>query len=79
MKNCIVAQSGGPTSVINASAMGVFKANEELHYFDNVYAGINGIEGILNENIINLSHIDSEVIDRLIYTPSSGLESVDTN
>lgn len=75
MKNCIVAQSGGPTSVINASAMGVFKANEELHYFDNVYAGINGIEGILNENIINLSHIDSEVINRLIYTPSSGLGS----
>jgi len=75
MKNCIVAQSGGPTSVINASAMGVFKANEELHYFDNVYAGINGIEGILNENIINLSQIDSEVIDRLIYTPSSGLGS----
>ncbi|WP_346920168.1 6-phosphofructokinase [Clostridium sp. UBA7339] len=75
MKNCIVAQSGGPTSVINASAMGVFKANEELHYFDNAYAGINGIEGILNENIIDLSQIDSEVIDRLIYTPSSGLGS----
>lgn len=75
MKNCIVAQSGGPTSVINASAMGVFKANEKLKYYDNVYAGINGIEGILNENIINLSDLDSEVIDRLIYTPSSGLGS----
>ncbi|MEG0306538.1 MAG: 6-phosphofructokinase [Clostridium sp.] len=75
MKNCIVAQSGGPTSVINASAMGVFKANKEFHYYDNVYAGINGIEGILNENIVNLSQMDSDFIDRLIYTPSSGLGS----
>lgn len=75
MRNCIVAQSGGPTSVINASAMGVFKANEELKYYDNVYAGIHGIEGVLNENMINLSEIDSEIINRLIYTPSSGLGS----
>lgn len=75
MKNCIVAQSGGPTSVINASAMGVFKANEELKYYDIVYAGVNGIEGILNENFINLSEIDKDVIERLVYTPSSGLGS----
>lgn len=75
MKNCIVAQSGGPTSVINASAMGVFKANEELKYYDNVYAGLHGIEGILNETMVNLSEMDAEVIDRLMYTPSSGLGS----
>ncbi|MEG2936547.1 MAG: 6-phosphofructokinase, partial [Clostridium sp.] len=75
MKNCIVAQSGGPTSVINASAMGVFKANEELKYYDNVYAGLNGIEGILNETMVNLSEMDAEIIDRLMYTPSSGLGS----
>lgn len=75
MKNCIVAQSGGPTSVINASAMGVFKANEELKYYDNVYAGLHGIEGILNETMVNLSEMDAEIIDRLMYTPSSGLGS----
>lgn len=75
MKNCIVAQSGGPTSVINASAVGVLKANEELKYYDNVYAGTHGIEGILNEALINLSEIEPSVIDRLIYTPSSGLGS----
>ena len=75
MKNCIVAQSGGPTSVINASAIGVFKGNEELKFYDNVYAGLHGIEGILNETMINLSEMDTEVIDRLMYTPSSGLGS----
>lgn len=75
MKNCIVAQSGGPTSVINASAMGVFKANKELNHYDNVYAGLHGIEGILNETMVNLSEMDAEIIDRLMYTPSSGLGS----
>lgn len=75
MKNCIVAQSGGPTSVINASAMGIVRANDQYKYYDNVYAGINGIEGILNEDIMNLSEMDSEIIERLKYTPSSGLGS----
>ncbi len=75
MRNCIVAQSGGPTSVINASAIGVYKANDELKYYDNVYAGIHGIEGILNETMINLSEMDSDVLNRLMYTPSSGLGS----
>jgi len=75
MKNCIVAQSGGPTSVINASAVGIFEQNEEIKYYDNVYAGLNGIEGILNENIINLNHIDKNLVSGLKYTPSSGLGS----
>lgn len=75
MRNCIVAQSGGPTSVINASAMGLLKANNEMNYYDNVYAGINGIEGILNDQLFNLSELDEDTIDRFIYTPSSGLGS----
>jgi len=75
MKNCIVAQSGGPTSVINASAMGVLDANINSHYYDNVYAGINGIQGILNKHIVNLSSIDYDNVKGLKYTPSSGLGS----
>lgn len=75
MKNCIVAQSGGPTSVINASAMGVLESNINSHYYDNVYAGINGIQGILNKHIVNLSTISYAEIKGLKYTPSSGLGS----
>lgn len=75
MRNCIVAQSGGPTSVINASAMGVLKTNIDSHYYDNVYAGINGIQGILNKHIINLSNIPYDEVKGLKYTPSSGLGS----
>ena len=52
MKNCMVAQSGGPTSVINSSVVGVVKENNKMKYYDNVYGGINGIEGILQKRII---------------------------
>ncbi|MBU3098291.1 MULTISPECIES: 6-phosphofructokinase [Clostridium] len=75
MKNCIVAQSGGPTSVINASAIGILESNISSHYYDNVYAGINGIQGILNKHIVNLSDINYDEVNGLKYTPSSGLGS----
>jgi 6-phosphofructokinase 1 len=75
MKNCIVAQSGGPTSVINASVIGVLETNNSFHYYDNVYAGINGIQGILDKHIVNLSSIAHDETRGLKYTPSSGLGS----
>jgi ATP-dependent phosphofructokinase / diphosphate-dependent phosphofructokinase len=75
MKNCIVAQSGGPTSVINASAMGVVAKNKELKTYDKVFAGINGIEGILNKKIVNLSVLSDDEIQNLKYTPAAGLGS----
>ncbi len=75
MNNCIVAQSGGPTPVINASVAGVVKANKEVRHYDNVYGGINGIEGILQKDIINLSELDDNDLELLKYTPSSGLGS----
>ena len=75
MNNCLVAQSGGPTSVINSSAIGIFEKNLLCKYYDNVYAGLNGIEGILNKNLLNLSEMPKEIVSGLKYTPSSGLGS----
>lgn len=75
MSNCIIAQSGGPTSVINSSVVGLIRANEEFKTYEKVYGGLNGIEGILNKNIIDLSAMTSEEIDTFRYTPSSGLGS----
>jgi len=75
MKNCIVAQSGGPTSVINASVIGVFEENLKQNLYENVYCGLNGIEGILDNSIINLSEMSNEEIKNFKYTPSSGLGS----
>lgn len=75
MSNCIIAQSGGPTAVINSSVVGLVNANRELKTFEKVYAGLNGIEGILNKTIIDLSSISSEEINNFRFTPSSGLGS----
>lgn len=75
MSNCIVAQSGGPTSVINSSVVGIIQANKDLKIFDNIYGGINGIEGILENQIISLSEYDPKDIMDFKYTPSSGLGS----
>lgn len=75
MRNCVVAQSGGPTSVINASVMGLLSKNNEVGYFDHVYGGLHGIEGILKEDFINLSELSKEDIDKVKHTPSAALGS----
>jgi len=75
MRNCLVAQSGGPTAVINSSFIGVFDQCLEDKAFNNVYAGLNGIEGILKEKLLNLSSIPYEELKGLKYTPSSALGS----
>jgi len=73
--NLIVVQSGGPTAVINSSIAGVIKealTNEEIK---NIYGGINGILGILKEEIIDLKKENQTTINRLKSTPSSALGS----
>ncbi len=75
MSNCIVAQSGGPTAVINSSVVGLLSGNKELNAFDKVYGGLNGIEGILDRNIIDLTSISEDELHNFRFTPSSGLGS----
>ena len=74
MKKLIVGQSGGPTSVINGSLAGVyFEAKKKG--FDKVYGMVNGIEGLLHENIIDLDDYfaDKNNLELLKRTPSSFL------
>ncbi len=75
MGNCIVAQSGGPTSVINATVAGVVKANQLNPIYDTVYGGLHGIEGILKEMLVDLTHMSEEDNRLLRQTPSSTLGS----
>lgn len=75
MGNCIVAQSGGPTSVINATLAGVVKANQLNPIYTKVYGGLNGIEGILQEKLVDLSAMSEEENRILRQTPSSALGS----
>ena len=73
--NCIVAQSGGPTAVINASACGVIQEAMRQSGIDGVYAAHNGILGVLNEKIFDLRKEDPQAIERLRVTPASALGS----
>jgi 6-phosphofructokinase 1 len=76
MKNVIVGQSGGPTSVINSSLLGVFKTAKDRGA-DKVYGMVHGIKGLLDGDIVDLScRIKNDVdMDLLKRTPSSFLGS----
>ena len=77
MKNLIVAQSGGPSSAINATLAGVCKFAFESGKIDKVYGGLHGISGILEERIIELNSIldKDEKLDTLAMTPAAALGS----
>lgn len=75
MGNCLVAQSGGPTSVINATIAGIVKANQLNGIYEHVYGGLNGIEGILKGKIVDLSNLTDFQIRILKQTCSSALGS----
>jgi len=72
-KNVIVAQSGGPSPVINSSLRGVVETCKMFpETFGTLYAGWHGIEGVLREELLNLSAQDEEEISLLRYTPAAG-------
>ena len=77
-KNCMVAQSGGPTVAINASLAGVIDGVMRSDMYDTVYGSLNGITGILNNDLMNLSELmqqNPEYLDRLKVTPAMYLGS----
>ena len=76
MKNVIVGQSGGPTAVINASLLGVFKTAKDRGA-DTVYGMVHGIKGLLDRDIVDMStQIKNDLdMDLLKRTPSSFLGS----
>ena len=72
---CIIGQSGGPTSVINASAYGVIKTALECEDITAVYGAEHGIKGVLNDRLFDMSKEDPAELELLKYTPSSALGS----
>ncbi len=72
-RNVIVAQSGGPSPVINSSLRGVIETCKMFpDVFGTVYAGWHGIEGVLKEELLNLSAQDEDEVALLRYTPAAG-------
>ena len=72
---CLFGQSGGPTSVINASAYGVIKTSLDAQEITNVYGAAHGIVGVLNETLYDLGKEDAYELSLLLNTPSSELGS----
>ena len=75
MGNCLVAQSGGPTSVINATIAGIIQANQLNPIYEHVYGGLHGIEGILNQDFVDLTNLSDYDIRILKQTCASALGS----
>jgi len=73
--NCLVAQSGGPSAVINASVCGVIQEASRCKSITGIYGAFNGILGVLKEELFDLGAEDSRTIEMLKTTPSAALGS----
>ncbi len=71
-RNMIVAQSGGPSPVINNTLRGIVETARQMEEIGTVYAGWHGIEGVLKEELLNLSDQSPEEIALLRTTPAAG-------
>jgi ATP-dependent phosphofructokinase / diphosphate-dependent phosphofructokinase len=76
--NCLIGQSGGPSAVNNASVAGI--VNEALNHgcIEEVYGALNGVAGILNEDLVDLAAESQQAIRGLRYTPGAALGSCRT-
>ncbi len=74
--NGIIAQSGGPTAVINNSICGVIREwQNRVTGGGTLYGALYGIKGVLEDNLVNLSSLDSRNLAALGYTPGAALGS----
>ena len=72
---CIIGQSGGPTSVINASAQGVIQTALKADCITRVLGAAHGIKGVLDDKLYDMGQEDPAELDLLKFTPSSALGS----
>lgn len=72
---CIIGQSGGPTSVINASAYGVIRTALDNPAITKVYGAAHGIRGVLDDVLYDMGQEDPKELELLLHTPSSALGS----
>ena len=72
MKNMVYIQSGGPTSVINTSLYGAIKeARRHPEEIGGIFGSIHGIEGLIDDELIDINKEDDEQIELLLQTPGS--------
>lgn len=71
----VVAQGGGPTAVINQSLVGIIEEAKRHPEITRVYGAVRGVEGIVNEDLVDLTQETSRNLNDVAMTPSSALLS----
>jgi 6-phosphofructokinase 1 len=74
--NMLIAQSGGPTAVINQSLVGAVLEAKKHAAIKNIYGALHGVLGILHENLIDLKKESKITLEAVAHTPSAALGSV---
>ncbi len=73
--NLIVGQSGGPTAVINSSLAGVIQEASKHQQIQSIYGMVHGIQGLLEDKLLDLGRQKAEVVEGLRRTPAAALGS----
>jgi len=73
--NAVIAQSGGPTAVINASLVGVIEAANKHAEIENLYGGLHAVAGIAKDQFIDLKKLSADTLQTVAASPCSALGS----
>lgn len=73
--NAVVGQSGGPTSVINQSLVGVIEEVRKHSHINKLLGCRHGVRGIINNDYIELNSVPMDLLEKIARTPSSALGS----
>lgn len=73
--NAVIGQSGGPTSVINQSLVGVVQEMKKAGLVNQLLGARHGVKGIVNDDFIPLGNVPDDVLERVAQTPAAALGS----
>jgi 6-phosphofructokinase 1 len=73
--NAVIGQSGGPTMVINQSLVGVIQEVQRHAHIERLLGARHGVNGIINEDFIDIKNTPAELAERIAQTPSAALGS----
>ena len=73
--NAVIGQSGGPTSVINQSLVGVIREVKKTGLVDQLLGARHGVRGVVNDDFIPLSNAPDDLLERIANTPAAALGS----
>ncbi|HEX3355783.1 MAG TPA: 6-phosphofructokinase [Tepidisphaeraceae bacterium] len=73
--NAVIGQSGGPTSVINQSLVGVVQEVKRSGHIDKLLGARHGVRGVIDEKFISLKEVSDDLLERIAGTPAAALGS----